>query len=263
MRLLRLAATLFVAASCSSCSSGELVVGTIDGTDPNGSGSCSIPSPTRHYTFDGVGTDIVDTRGGASGRALGGATLDGSGSLHLDGVDDYVDLPNGVFDGFSEVTVALWVRAPRGAAYLRLFDFGTTSAGEDPAPGSAYVGRSYLAATPASGTDPSGLAAFAGADGAVDEVRAASAAVLDAEVHAVVVVLSRDALSVYFDGARVARSPSTLALATIVADNVWLGRSQYGADPYLSGDYADLRVFGAALTDCQIAALYMQGASPP
>jgi hypothetical protein len=41
--------------------------------------------------------------------------------------------------------------------------------------------------------------------------------------------------------------------------NVWLGRSQYAADPGLGGMFTELRLYGVARTDAQIAASQAAG----
>ncbi|HEY4104824.1 MAG TPA: LamG domain-containing protein, partial [Polyangiaceae bacterium] len=50
----------------------------------------------HRYSFNGEGTHVIDSVGGADGELIGGATLDGYGHATLDGVDDYVNLPNGL-----------------------------------------------------------------------------------------------------------------------------------------------------------------------
>lgn len=263
------------------CSSGALSVGRIDvqaepssldggldGGDANAeaavdAGVCDAPRALRHYTFDGTGTDVVDVRGGASGRLLGGATLDGSGVVRLDGVDDYVDLPNGIVSTLPEATIAVWVRRLGGAGYTRIFDFGTGSLGEDPDDAASTVGRSYIAATPSTGFVPSGLAVLMTQSGSAGEAVATSDTFLPQELRFVTVVVSRETLSLFYEGALLTRVPRTVPLATIVDDNAWIGRSQYSADPYFEAEIADFRIFDVALADCAVRALHAQGSSPP
>ena len=273
-------ALAFVSAGCSS---GALVLGRVDEAEPvrpGGAGgtsgtvadaaalvdgpSCDPPSPARHYTFDGTGTEVTDRRGGAPGRVIGGATLDGSGLLHLDGVDDYVDLPNGILSGLSEITVAVWARRYTRAAYARLFDFGSTSLGEDPPDTEAYVGRTYLSLTIGTGFVPSGLAVLmkTGPDG---ETVAASDDQLeiDTEMGLVVAVVSTQTVSLFHGERLLTRIPRPAPLSTIVDQNAWLGRSQYAAAPPLEADYADVRIWDRALPDCAMGVLQGQGPNPP
>lgn len=261
-----------------SCSSGPIVLGRLgladggspredggaaDGAAGGEAGLCEPPPPARRYPFDGTGTVITDTRGGPPGRLLGGATLPGTGVLRLDGVRDYVDLPHGVLAVLTEVTIALWVRRKGGPGYTRLFDFGTGSLGQDPPPNGMYVGTTYLAATPATGHALSGLAVLMSRAGAGGEGVATSTAVLDDAMRSVVVVVSSDKLSLFLEGALLARVPRPAPLSAIVVQNAWLGRSQYAADPYLAAEYADLRIFDVALSDCAVRTLHERGADAP
>lgn len=267
-----------------ACSSGPIALGRLDdssltGADagPSDGGSagdsdaagdgadtvCDMPVPTRQYPFDGTGTEVLDTRGGPSAQLLGGATLDGSGVVHLDGVDDYVDLPNGLLAGASELSIAVWVRRIGGpAAYKRVFDIGTTGNGEDPPLDASTTGKAYLAVGTATGYPHSGLAALMTAGGPPGEIAATSDVVLDKEMHLVAVVVSSDALSLYYDGGLVAQVTRTVELSSILDENAWLGRSQYSADGFLEGDYADLRLFSGALSACQVQKLFAQGQDP-
>lgn len=253
-----------------ACSSGALALGRLDDASPSGpsdaatadapADTCLPGTPTRQYDFAGTGTEVVDTRGGPSGRLAGGAVLDGSGTLVLDGVDDYVSLPPHLLAGLDEVTIATWVRHRGGGGYTRFFDFGITSIGADPAPDASYVGRSYLAATPSTGNTPSGLAVLLSPDGTGKEVTAATATQLEHErFHLVAVVVANGTLAIALDGTIVDRVPRTTALSAIDDANAWLGRSNYAADPYLAADYADFRLWNRALADCAIAALFAAG----
>ena len=267
-------------AMMAACSSGPIALGRLeDATSPaidsgtvSDSGAildasvdaalCDPPDPSRHYAFDGVGTEVIDLRGGPSGRVVGGAMLDGSGVLRLDGVDDYVDLPNGILADLTEVSIALWVRRLGGPAYTRLFDIGTGSLGEDPPAGASTVGRSYLAVTSGTGNDPSGLDVLMSAGSAPTEMDAQSDVDLDQERRFVVVAVSNATVSLYYEGTLVARVPRTVPLPSVVDHNAWLGRSQYSADPHLTAEYSDVRIWTTALTDCAVRKLHALGPDP-
>jgi hypothetical protein len=258
------------------CGSSVVVLGRLDEEDVGlaDSGSsdalavsevdaCEPPRPLHRYTFEGTGTEVTDVSGGAPARILGGATLDGGGSLRLDGVDDFVDLPNGLLRGLDEVTLAVWVRHLGGPAYTRIFDIGTGSQGEDPPSGVATVGRTYLALTPSTGLGPNGLALLVSENGSAGEVHLPTTASLQGVLHSLIAVATRSSLALFVDGVPVARGASTVALSSIVDHNAWLGRSQYSADPYIAAEYADFRIFGRALPDCAISNLHARGADAP
>lgn len=254
----------------SACTTGTLALGRLDdatavpdgGAEAGADAADCIPgAPVRHYAFTGTGTDVPDLAGGASARILGGAALDGSGRLALDGIDDYVDLPNGILAGLDAVTFESWLRFRGGGGYQRIFDIGTSSLGEDPLATAAYVGRSYVAATPSSGLDPSGLAALFSAPATDGEVHASTATFLgQTTFRHVVVVATATSVALYLDGVPVAQTTHASAPLSTVADvNAWLGRSNYAADPYLEADYAAFRVYGRALTACAVEATFRAG----
>lgn len=252
-----------LALSLTACSSGAISLGRIGDEGgitgdaavdaPNEAGVCALPEPTRDYTFDGTGTAVVDARGGPAGRLVGGATLSGTGEVALDGVDDYVELPTDVLAGRDEASVAIWVRRRGGPAFTRVFDFGSRNAAATPG------GLTYLAATPATGQTPSGLALLFSTNGAAGEVLVPSAASLDGALRSVIVAVSATELALYFEGALVARSANAASLRALTVENAWLGRSQYAIDPYLGADYADARIYSRALTACEVAKVFAAG----
>jgi hypothetical protein len=224
-----------------------------------GDGSCVLPVPLRDFVFFGAGTQVSDRRGGPPGEIRGGAALDDSGELTLDGEDDYVDLPNGILSGLSEVTVVVWIRYLGGAAYTRIFDFGVGRDGEDPAPGLATVGRTYLAATPMTGFVPRYLAALVTNEGSAGQIAAVTDYRLDDGLHMVAVAVSTSTLELFVDGAVIAREPNSVELSSIEDVTNWLGRSQYDQDPHLDAIYAGVQIFDRALAECAIGALHAGG----
>jgi hypothetical protein len=221
---------------------------------------CAVPAPQYRYGFSGTGVVLSDSIGSADGAVLGGGELDGSGELALDGVDDYVDLPNGLISGTDALTVMVWVRRSVDPGYIRVFDFGTGSDGEDPAEGLETVGTTYLALTPRTGYFPPNLAALVSTSGASGEVALVTDSDLDDLFHQLTVtVTSQGTLSLYQDGSLLGRVPSSVDLADIQDDNNWLGRSQYDADPYFDGAYDELRIYHAELPACAVLAAYRAG----
>ncbi|WP_437591583.1 LamG domain-containing protein [Sorangium sp. So ce1000] len=233
----------------------------------SGAAPCDVlPSPAHRYTFDGAGTTVADTAGGADGEILGGASLDGGGALTLDGEDDYVDLPAGLLAGLRDVTVMVWVARDGGGAYLRIVDFGIGSTGENPVEGDASVGRSYLVITPSTGFDARGIAALASDSGAEGQVQVTTEPTLDdAEIHQVAVVFDGAAatLALYLDGALLGSTPVGFPLSAIQDVNNWLGRSQFDQDPYFGGRYDELRLYREALPACAIEAAWRAGPDRP
>lgn len=69
--------------------------------------------PAHRYSFDGAGSEITDSIGGANGYTLGadGAPttgLIGGGVMYTSPDDGYGALPSGLLDGYNSVTVEVW-----------------------------------------------------------------------------------------------------------------------------------------------------------
>ena len=81
------------------------------------------------YEFDDGAARVTDTSGyDRHGTLVGGAVLAddpirGAG-LSLNGTSAYAELPNGILDAATEVTVATWVKLSQQGSWSRIFDFG-------------------------------------------------------------------------------------------------------------------------------------------
>lgn len=239
------------------------VLGGVGGTD---NGECTadellLPAGAllHRYSFDGSGNLATDSVSGADGDLIG-TTLDGSGSLTMDGKSrKYVDLPNGIVSSLSSLTVVTWVTWSGGAAYQRIFDFGINSTGE----GLGDLGKSYIALMPSTGfedqTKP-GLGAEIKSPG-FPTVTLASAENMEGRYAQVALVLESGVrASLYFDGTLLASEPTTLQLSDIDDRNDWIGQSQYQDNPFFHGTLEELRIYDAALTPCQIHTVLVRGA---
>lgn len=231
--------------------------------DPRDAGA---PPPTgldallHHYDFEGEGEEVVDRVGQAHGVVLGGAVLEGAGALTLDGVDDYVDLPNGLISSLEAVTFVTLVEWDGGGCWHRVFDFGSNPEGED----AATSARTSIFMTPASCP--------------YSHVGRVQEWVLSTQFHVrgVVHFLSHDAglargvpahlalsvapsgLRMYLDGALIQELPVPLHLADIEDVNNWLGRSQWGQDAFYPGRYYDFRIYGSELSPEDVAQLHAE-----
>jgi hypothetical protein len=211
----------------------------------------------HRYAFAGTGTTVVDSVRGANGHIEGTATLDGSGMLLFPqgNVTSYVNLPNGLLSALDEATILVWFTSDVGPAYERVFDFGSSSAGEDAQAG----GTTYLALSPAYGG--SGLAvAFRPVTGLTGEIVLGTGTPLPFNTSAfvAVTVTKTDVVTLYLNGAGVG-SVSGFHLATLIDNNVWLGRSQNQNDHAFEGSYDELRIYDRALRACEIASAFTLG----
>jgi hypothetical protein len=202
----------------------------------------------HRYAFDGTGTVAVDTVAG-SDATLVAATLDGSGRLALDGDGGYVDLPNRVLSSVDEQTIEAWLIWNGGRAWQRIFDFGSSDAGE----GERGNGRTYLFLTPRSADDVMVLAYSA--TGYSGETRLSADVAFPSEVLAQVAVVidsPNDSLSLYLDGRWLATQPLQQRLSAIDDVNCWIGMAQYERDPSLNATLTEFRLYHRALTGDEI-----------
>lgn len=213
----------------------------------------------HRYSFGGDGTRASDSVGSADGSLKGGAVLDGAGHATLDGTDDYIELPNGLLSGLSDATLVAWLAWNGGPCWQRVFDFGSTDAGE----GQVGNATSSLFATPkrCPGTGPAtSFTTISNEFGSVDSD--IPFPVLSVAPLAVVVDASRQELRLYAAGQSLGKGKA-LPLSLLSDENDWLGRSQWVQDTYLRGTYDEFRIYDVALADADLAALEAAGPDAP
>jgi hypothetical protein len=208
----------------------------------------------HRYSFDGTGTEVIDSVGGVNGTVMN-ASLSGSGSLTLAGTtsDQYVDLPNGLVSQLTSVTIEAWVIWDGGADWQRVFDFGDSTSDIE---GTQGQGRSYLFLTASSGSTGSGVRAAYKRVGASEIAVGASQDLPSGRLCHVAVVVDGQSrtLSLYRDGELADSAGNVGALSQINDVNNWLGRSQFTSDPELAGTYQEFRIYNGALSEAQIQA---------
>jgi len=219
----------------------------------------------HRYRFDGDGSRVVDSKGAAHGEAVGVA-LSGTGELALAGERSaqYVELPNGLISGLSSATIEVWLTWHGGGAWQRIFDFGSSSAGEGE-PGA--TGTSYLFLTTESTNDsvrglPGALRAAYSLNGVDDEdiCHGPAPFPIGTPTHvALVIAPERESMALYLDGSLLADCFLARPLSAIDDVNDWLGRSNFVADVDLGGSYDELRIHAAALTADQLADSFTAG----
>ncbi len=213
----------------------------------------------HHYDFAGEGTVVVDSVGGADGVIVGGARLEGTGRVTLDGVDDYIELPDGIISALSEVTIVVWLQWPGGPCWQRVFDFGSTIDVED----GATIAETSLLLTPAScngshigpirGYEASAM--FHVRDNAYVIQYTDNALPVD-EPAFVALAVDMTGLKLTVNGVLAAELPAPLHVEDINDVNNWLGRSQWSQDATFRGSYDEVRIYDRALTQSQLRRLY-------
>jgi hypothetical protein len=221
----------------------------------------------HRYDFEGSGATVTDRVGTAHGAIVGAATLSklaGRGVLQLAGgtAGAYVDLPNGLVSALTNATFEAWITWAGGSNYQRVFDFGDS---DDPMPeNNPKNGKTYLFVSPKTGAGGVTLGySLTGILGG-QEQNIAGAAPLSEALSQVTAVADAtgDTLRLYVDGLQVGEQAWTGALSSINDVNVWLGRSQYSADPELTATYHEFRVYGAALSAQEVATAFNAGTDP-
>lgn len=200
----------------------------------------------HRYSFDAAGVDVIDSIGGANGRAID-TTLDGSGSLELSGAGEYVELPSGLFSQLTSATFEVWLRWDGGQTNQRVFNFGTR--GDD----GRTTPPSYLSLSPNSGNDANLTVQLrTNNDRRRDFIETNDALTRDQMQH-VVVVITENRVELYVSGQRVAESSTSQRLNEL-RDNVnWLGRALYADYPPFDGALYEFRVYDAPLSAEQVA----------
>lgn len=249
------ALVLLCAVSSSSCSADTRVA--LLNSEPDG--AVSRPANSSHllhrYSFSGEGTRVADLVGEAHGSLQNGALLDGAGHAALDGVDDYVNLPNGLVSSLSNGTVFAWLSWNGGPCWQRVFDFGSSDAGEDAVGNST----SSVFATPlrCPGAGPAtSIETSAGRLASIDSD--SPFPVLRETSLAVVFDVSGRELRLYVGGVPLGIG-QLAGLSQINDVNAWLGRSQWVQDRFLRGIYDEFRIYDVALDSAAVAAIDAAG----
>lgn len=217
------------------------------------------PRLLHRYAFDSDANDLV---GSAHGELVGNAVIE-RGAVHLDGIDAYVNLPNGLVQGLTNATFEVWAvwHGGNSVNWQRIMDFGNSSFGED-GEGFGYGVQSILL-TPYNGSN---LEVSIFTDEIQNEQTVGAAPLEQGTLHQI--VWAYDALvqtaRLYVDGIEVG---VTTGMTHTLSDlgptvNNWLGRSQYSWDPYYKGSIAEFRIYEGALGTEQVAENYRLGPDP-
>ena len=237
-------------------------------------GVLAQPVLKHRYSFAGEagGTTVIDSVGGANGVLINGAgagaEFTGDGKLNLFGsasaTPGFVDMPNGMISGLSNVTIEAWVtwNGPAGNEWQRIFDFGSSSGGE----GARGNGTTYLMLSPARGFGTKlafELAVNPDTDPSKTVVVGPDQMVTGTEVH---IALTYDPASgqaaLYANGVLIGSGLTAVHQLSELQDfNCWLGQSQWAGDPPFNGQYNEFRIWEGILSDTEIAGHAAAGAN--
>jgi Concanavalin A-like lectin/glucanases superfamily/Glycosyl hydrolases family 43 len=174
---------------------------------------------------------------GLGGQATGPRVPGQIGNaVRLNGLADYVDLPDGIVSSLNDFTIATWVNrtTTSGQTWSRVFDFGTGT-------------QVNMFLTPNAG-GPAGARFAITTNGGGAEQQVTADDELPTGWHHVAVTKSGTTVTLWVDGVAVATNtnvtlnPSALGNTT----NNWIGRSQY-PDPFLDATVDDFQIYDRAL----------------
>jgi hypothetical protein len=231
--------------------------------NPDAGGPPAVPleeALVLRYDFSGNGDVVRDLVGDQHARLLGGVLLMPNRTyISLDGMDDYVDIPNGVVSGLHSATFIAWVSWDGGPCWQRIFDFGISDRGEDEV-GNA---ETSLFMTPMA----CGRQTFTAMAeiGRVQYPVAADAALPTGYSMQVALVVDgdRQTFTLYRDLQVVGEAPTSFELAELTDANNWLGRSQWAQDGFFNGEIGEFRIYSRVLSAAEIAQVRAEGFRPP
>lgn len=212
---------------------------------------------SHRYSFDGLGTNILDSVGSAVATIIGTRLL-GRGLIELTGAN-YASLPDGILSRLTNATIETWVTWRGSRADQRVFDFG--DAGLVPE-GMQGLGHTYLALTTQAEGSSEALRAIYSLGGPSAEVVVDGLSALQRNVLTQVAVVfdhSHGAMHLYRNGVREGSVAIADKLSSLDDRNNWLGRSQFSRIPDFEGSIDEFRIYAAALNGCQLHLSYALG----
>ena len=208
----------------------------------------SAQTLTHRYSFfnepngSTVATDLVAS---ANGTVQGGAIISG-GQLVLNGTSGtYLNLPAGIINGYSAVTIETWASFGTLPVNCFFFGFGNTDG--------SGAGEDYIFCAP-----QAGRIAITGADpGWQGEQNAGSGVNWSGQTNVHVVAIYNppaNSLVLYTNGVLAAINNSiTIPLSAVNDVYSYVGRSLYSADPYTPLNISEFRIYNGAIGAQQVA----------
>jgi Glycosyl hydrolases family 43/Concanavalin A-like lectin/glucanases superfamily len=162
--------------------------------------------------------------------------------LNLNGTSGYLSLPLSVGNCS---TVSAWVKWNGGAAWQRIFDFGSNT-------------TNYFFLTPLSGSGNLRCAITVNGPGGEQQLNAPFAFPTNSWHHvAVTLDGTRSTGILYLDGGPVVTNSSlTIRPWQTLPQNNTIGKSQFSADPLFKGEISSFRIFGRALSAAEVNNIY-------
>ncbi|WP_157975152.1 immunoglobulin-like domain-containing protein [Glycomyces dulcitolivorans] len=208
--------------------------------------AATADAPLLWYEFDEAsGQTVADSSGNGRTGTLNGGTWTDEG-LALDGVDDYVDLPDDLLAGLDAITVTaeVYIETDQASPYF-IYGLGNTS---------GSWGSGYLFAT-----GNGYRTAISTCHWTCEQNTGSGSDLARGTWNHLAYTLADGTAVLYLNGQEVARNeavtttPGDIGAGTTVAN--YLGRSLYSGDRYLHGRFADFRIYDGALAAADIGGL--------
>lgn len=202
---------------------------------------------TAQYTFDGdaplsnkAGIGTVALRGGAElgagGRSGGYVRLDGSAS-------SYLELPADTVAGFSECTFSAWVHSDAAAStWTRWLEM----AGYNGSTPQTYISLQNR---------ESGVTLAVSRNGVASQIVYESRATVapGGWAHLALTIDAAGRYVLYINGAVAGEAQIGVGISQVRIENIYIGKSAFASDPYLSAYIDDVVVYDRALGHDEIA----------
>lgn len=217
-----------------------------------------VEEPILWYRFNQSTRDRIaldSSERGLHGRLIGRAEIAEqgveAGALKLDGTNGHVLLPEGIMRDLEQVTITAWVYVNQARTWARIFDFG-----------SGTQTNMFLTAHAAS--SPQLRFAITTSGGAGESLFGRSFGIGVRQWTHIALVLDGTRAVMYVNGDRAASSDQIYLYPWELGNtqNNYIGRSQYGQDPYFDGLIDDFRIYNRALTPDEIRELYLEFKPP-
>ncbi|MBI5848814.1 MAG: hypothetical protein HZB31_12880 [Nitrospirae bacterium] len=175
-------------------------------------------------------------------------------AFSFDGVDDYVDLPDGFANFTSGFTIGLWAKPTASGYWARFVDLGNGTANNN----ILFMRRST-----------SNDLAFEVYDGSGNhDMVYAENAITNNEWHYYAATMdAAGQVKLYKDGLPLTivvdttYDATTIVPTSVTRVNNYIGKSNWGADAYYTGSMDEIAIFNRALDASEIAAIYNAGSA--
>jgi hypothetical protein len=206
-----------------------------------------------YFPMNGASSSEVTNTEGSSGWVQNGFTWDSGvlcNALYLDGADDYVSFSSNDVNALTDFSISAWVYWNGSTEHWsRIFDFGASSTVNMFLTTDANDGYLRFAMTK-------------GGNGA--EERITTQTTLSENWHHLVVTLEGSVGTLYLDGEVIGTNTGMTLTPAVLStsawlDYLWIGRSQYSADPYFNGLIDEFLIYNRALTKGEVKTLAATG----